>query len=62
MPASHFTAKLIFDQPQLKAGAWAEVFSWNPVPSIVEVRKAFKDKYGVELMNAVLSHYEIKKS
>ncbi len=60
MAAKKYTVTLRTRQPQLEAGAWVEVFSTSTAgPNIVDIRNAFNDKYGVQLMNANLSCFEI---
>lgn len=61
MAAKHYTVKLTVRQPQLEAGNWVEVESTNTaVPNLVEIRDAFYEKYGVQLMNANMSCFEIR--
>ncbi len=61
MAARHYTVTLRTRQPQLEAGAWVEVFSTATAgPNLSEIREAFADKYGVQLMNANMSCFEIR--
>ncbi|MCM1005568.1 MAG: hypothetical protein NC402_04650 [Prevotella sp.] len=61
MAAKHYTVTLTVRQPQLEAGNWVEVESTSAAgPNLVEIRNAFYDKYGVQLMNANMSCFEIK--
>lgn len=61
MAAKHYTVTLRTRQPQLETGTWVEVFSTSTAgPNLVDIREAFNDKYGVQLMNANMSCFEIR--
>lgn len=61
MAAKHYTVTLKVRQPQLEAGNWVEVESpYTAGPNLVDIRNAFNDKYGVMLMNANMSCFEIR--
>lgn len=61
MAARHYTVTLRTRQPQLEAGTWVEVSSIGTAgPNLVEIRDAFNNKYGVQLMNANMSCFEIR--
>lgn len=61
MAARHYTVTLKVRQPQLEAGNWVEVESYTTAgPNLEDIRKAFNQKYGVMLMNANMSCFEIR--
>ena len=61
MAARHYTVTLKTRQPQLEAGNWVEVESYATAgPNLEDIRKAFNAKYGVMLMNANMSCFDIR--
>ena len=61
MAAKHYTVKLVVRQPQLEAGNWVEVESYATAgPNLEQIRDAFYAKYGVRLMNANMSCFDIR--
>lgn len=61
MAARHYTVTLKVRQPQLEAGNWVEVESYATAgPHLEQIRDAFYDKYGVKLVNANMSCFEIR--
>ena len=61
MAARHYTVKLKVRQPQLEAGNWVEVESTSTAgPNLDQIRNAFYEKYGVKLMNANMSCFDIR--
>ena len=61
MAARHYTVTLKVRQLQLEAGNWVEMESYATAgPHLEQIRDAFYAKYGVKLMNANMSCFEIR--